>query len=121
VCRCVVGCLVELCGVFLFLFGVFVADLFVTFAGRGSGSWYCGVRLGATEDDVPIGEPFMFHILVLTAGGSGKLRGLSISQSLAVLTACVVFPLLFFRAVPICCLNAFWAGPCGTSNIHTTE
>jgi hypothetical protein len=46
---------------------------------------------------------------------------LSISQSLAVLTACVVFPLLFFRAVPICCLNAFWAGPCGTSNIHTTE
>ena len=71
-CRCVVGCLVDLCELSLFLFDMFVADLFVTFVGRGSGSWYCAVRLGETDDNVPIGEPFMFHRLVLAAGGSGN-------------------------------------------------
>ena len=79
-CRCVVGCLVV--WIFLFLFGVFVAHLFVTFAGRNSGSWYCGFRLGATEDNAPIGEAFMFQKLKLTVGSSGKLMELSISPKI---------------------------------------
>ena len=82
---------------FLPLFAVLVADLCMTFEGRGRGSWYCGFCFGADEKDVPIGDPFILHKFRLTAGQSRKPKGLSIRQSLAVLTAFVVLSLLFFK------------------------
>ena len=100
VCTTVDGCWVDLFGAFLILLGVLVADFLVIFASRGSGSWSCGFRLSAGNDDVPVGNPFMFHEFRLTAGGSGKLRGLSMSPSLAFWTACVAFSILSFSAAP---------------------
>ena len=103
--------LLSLVVFFLIPFGVLVADFCVTFQGSGSGSWYCGFRFGAQENDVPIGDPFILHKFRLTAGGRGKHKGLSISQSLAVLTAFVVLSLLSFNAAPNWLLNIFFVEP----------
>ena len=52
-CRCVVGCLVDLCELSLFLFDVFVADLFVTFAGEGGVVVGGGPRVQYPEKNNP--------------------------------------------------------------------
>ena len=106
-CRGVTGCLDVLLEALLPLFGALVVDFLVTFDGSGSGLWYSGLRLSHTDDEVPIGDVFMFHKFGLTAGESGKLREVSSSQSLAFLTAVVVFYLLRFSAALSWLLNFF--------------
>ena len=96
----------------LVFFGVLLGDFLVTFVGSGSGSWYCGFLLVTTQDDVPIGEPCMFHRLPLTAGGRGNCSGLSISHSLAALTASIVFFLLSLSAIYSYFFEMFFGQAC---------
>ena len=77
VCCNVDGCWVDLFGAFLCLLGMLVVVFFVTFAGKGSGSWYCAFRLNDGDDDVPICDPFIFDEFGHTARRSGKLKELS--------------------------------------------